>query len=242
MTMKLDVMAIGAHPDDVELSCGGTVIKLVKQGRNVGIVDLTQGELGTRGTKQIRAKEAARAAKILGVHVRENLRIPDGNIEATMSNRLKLVRLIRAYRPELILFPFNIDRHPDHERAHTLCREAWFAAGLEKVRTYAGGKRQDPFRPRAYYNFMQWHEFPPSFIIDITLEYEQRLEAMHAYRSQFYDPSNQKERETVLTSPEFLDMVRTRLEYYGDRIGVKYGEPFFAPATLRVDDLFTLNT
>jgi bacillithiol biosynthesis deacetylase BshB1 len=230
-------MAIGAHPDDVELSCGGTIIKLVKQGRKVGIVDLTQGELGTRGSKEIRAKEAARAAAIMGVHVRENLRIPDGNIEPTIGNRL-----IRAYRPELILFPYNVDRHPDHERAHTLCREAWFAAGLEKVPTQVKGRRQDPFRPRAYYNFMQWFEFPPSFIVDISPEYDQRVEAMHAYRSQFYDPANTKERDTVLTSPEFLDMVRTRLEYYGDRIGVRYGEPFFSPAALRIDDLFTVNT
>jgi N-acetylglucosamine malate deacetylase 1 len=240
--MKLDVLAIGAHPDDVELSCGGTIIKMVRQGRKVGIVDITQGELGTRGTKEIRAKEAARAAEIMGVVVRENLKIPDGNIEATMANRLKLVRLIRAHRPELILFPFSVDRHPDHERTHTLCREAWFTSGLEKVPTDYKGKRQEPFRPRAYYNFMQWHEFQPSFIVDITPEYEQRVEAMYAYRSQFYDPSNRKERETVLTSPEFLDMVRDRLEYYGDRIGVKYGEPFFSPAALRVNDLFTVNT
>jgi bacillithiol biosynthesis deacetylase BshB1 len=240
--MRLDVMAIGAHPDDVELSCGGTIIKLVKQGRKVGIVDLTQGELGTRGNKEIRAKEAARAATIMGVHIRKNLQIPDGNIEPTIGNRLRLVRLIRAYRPELILFPYSVDRHPDHERAHTLCREAWFTAGLEKVATRLMGKRQEAFRPRAYYNFMQWFEFPPSFIVDISPEYDQRVEAMHAYRSQFYDPSNTKERETVLTSPEFLDMVRTRLEYYGDRIGVRYGEPFFSPAELRIDDIFTVNT
>jgi N-acetylglucosamine malate deacetylase 1 len=240
--MKLDVLAIGAHPDDVELSCGGTIIKLVKQGRKVGIVDITQGELGTRGTKEIRAQEAAQAAKILGVAVRENLRIPDGNIEASMPNRLKLVKALRFYRPEIVLFPYHTDRHPDHERAHTLCREAWFTSGLEKVPTTHRGKKQEPFRPRAYYNFMQWFEFAPSFIVDISDEYEQRMETMRAYRSQFFDPSNRRERETILTSPEFIEMVRTRLEYYGDRIGRKYGEPFFAPTSLRVDDIFTLNT
>jgi bacillithiol biosynthesis deacetylase BshB1 len=239
--MKLDVLAIGAHPDDVELTCGGTIVKTVRMGRKVGILDLTEGELGTRGTRDVRAAEAARAAEILGVSVRENLKLPDGNIETHFENRLKLVSVLRQYRPEVILFPYWSDRHPDHERAYILCREAWFAAGLEKVPTSLNGKPQEPYRPRAYYHYMQWNEFIPSFIVDVTGEYQQRVDAMKAYRSQFFDPES-KERGTVLSTPEFLDMIRTRLEYYGDKIGKRYGEPFFSPATLQIHDIFTLNT
>ncbi|HXX64371.1 MAG TPA: bacillithiol biosynthesis deacetylase BshB1 [Bacteroidota bacterium] len=239
--MKLDVLAIGAHPDDVELSCGGTIIKLVKQGRKVGILDLTQGELGTRGNTKIRAQEAARAASIMGIAIRENLKLPDGDIQNRVEDRIKLVRVLRDRRPEILLFPYPIDRHPDHERAHVLCRSAWFASGLAKITTRQGGKAQEPFRPRAYYHFMQWYEFPPSFIVDVSDEFEQRMETMRAHRSQFYDPAS-TERETILSTPQFLEMIRTRLEYYGDRIGKKYGEPFFAPASIEVRDLLTLNT
>ena len=238
--MKLDILAIGAHPDDVELSCGGTIIKLVKQGRSVGILDLTEGELGTRGDRKTRAKESAKAASVMGVAVRENLKLPDGNIESHMDNRLRLVRAIRTWQPDVLLFPYPVDRHPDHERAHVLCREAWFTAGLQKVATSVRGRSQNPFRPRAYYHFMQWYEFVPSFIVDVSAEFDQRMDTMRAYRSQFYDPAS-RERETVLSTPEFLEMIRTKLEYYGDRIGKKYGEPFFSPASLEVKDLFTLN-
>ena len=239
--MNLDVLAIGAHPDDVELSCGGTVIKLVKAGYRVGVLDLTEGELGTRGDRKIRAKEAARAAAVMGVALRENLRLPDGNIGDDLESRLRLVRVLRDWRPDVLLFPYSIDRHPDHERAHVLCHEAWFTAGLQKVATRLRGRTQEPFRPRAYYHFMQWYEFVPSFIVDVSAEFDQRMETMRAYRSQFYDPAS-RERETVLSTPEFMEMIRTKLEYYGDRIGKKYGEPFLSPASLEVRDLMTLNT
>ncbi|HUI66299.1 MAG TPA: bacillithiol biosynthesis deacetylase BshB1, partial [Bacteroidota bacterium] len=155
--MKLDVLAIGAHPDDVELSCGGTIIKLVKQGRKVGILDLTRGELGTRGTTKIRAQEAAKAASIMGIAMRENLKLSDGDIQNRVEDRIRLVRVLRAWRPEILLFPYPVDRHPDHERAHVLCRSAWFASGLEKFTTRHLGRAQEPFRPRAYYHFMQWY-------------------------------------------------------------------------------------
>jgi bacillithiol biosynthesis deacetylase BshB1 len=238
--MKLDVLAIGAHPDDVDLSCGGTVAKLVKQGRRVGIADLTRGELGTRGSREIRAAEAAEAARILGVQVRVNLGMPDGNLETTLQNRLNIVRTIRQYQPDVLLFPYPVDRHPDHEHAHTLCREAWFAAGLAKIETTFHGKSQEPFRPRAYYHFMQWFEFQPSFIIDISDEFEQRMECVRAFKSQFYDPES-NERQTILSTPEFLEMLRTRLAYYGDKIGKKYGEPFYSVTAVNVRDLFELN-
>ena len=238
--MKLDILAIGTHPDDVELCCGGTVIKLVKQGHRVGVLDLTGGELGTRGNSEIRSQEAAHAATILGVAVRENLLLPDGNIENSSENRMKLIRVIRRYRPDVLLIPHAVDRHPDHEHAHCLSRESWFYAGLEKIETTLDGEKQEPYRPRAYYHYMHWFEFVPSFIVDISDEYDQRMEVMKAYKSQFYDPKSQ-ERETILSTPEFLHMIRTRLEYYGDRIGKRYGEPFFSPSSIAVEDLLTLH-
>jgi N-acetylglucosamine malate deacetylase 1 len=238
--MKLDVLALGAHPDDVDLSCGGTVAKLAKQGRRVGIADLTRGELGTRGSREIREAEAKEAARVLGVQARENLGMPDGNLETTLDNRLKIVRIIRKYQPDVLLMPYPVDRHPDHERGHTLCREAWFAAGLAKIETEMDGRRQEPFRPRAYYYYMQWFEFPPSFIVDISDEFEQRMECVRAFKSQFYDPDS-NERQTILSTPEFLEMLRTRMAYYGDKIGKKYGEPFYSVAALNVPDLFSLN-
>jgi bacillithiol biosynthesis deacetylase BshB1 len=175
------------------------------------------------------------------VDVRENISIPDGNIENTMENRLKVIRLIRRYTPDVLLIPHPIDRHPDHEHAHTLARESWFYAGLEKIETVWEGQPQQPYRPRALYHYMQWFEFTPSLIIDVSEEFEQRMAVMRAYRSQFYDPANE-ERETILSTPEFLELIRTRLEYYGDRIGRRYGEPFFSPAAVRVEDLWMLNT
>lgn len=239
--VKLDVLAISAHPDDIELACGGTIIKLVKQGHKVGIVDLTEGELGTRGTPEIRAKEAVEATGLLGVHIRECLGLPDGNIENSVENRKRLICSIRRHRPDVLLFPFHNDRHPDHANAHVLCREAWFFSGLEKIETLDNKARQEPHRPRAYYNYMQWFEFIPSFIVDITAEYDQRMTAVRAFKSQFYDPDS-KERGTALSSPEFMEMLRTRLEYYGDQIGKRYGEPFFSPSLVEVRDIHKLGT
>jgi bacillithiol biosynthesis deacetylase BshB1 len=237
--MKLDVLAIGAHPDDVELSCGGTLIKLVKQGRKVGILDLTQGELGTRGTLTIRNAEAREATRILGVHVRENLGLRDGNIEISQASKRKVIQIIRKYKPEVLYFPHWLERHPDHEHAHQLCREAWFYSGLEKIETKLNGKRQEPFRPRSYYHFMQTYEFVPSFIVDISDEFEQRMSAVRAFKSQFYNP-NSSERETFLSTPAFLEFLTTRFAYFGDRIGVKYGEPFFSVNMVGVNDPFAL--
>ena len=237
--MKLDVLAIGAHPDDVELTCGGTIIKLVNQGRKVGLIDLSEGELGTRGTREIRAEEAREAAGILGVSFRDCLGIPDGSIQVTMENRLKLIRAIRSHKPDILLFPHWHERHPDHEHAHRLCREAWYYAGLAKIETQEDGRLQEPFRPRSYYHFMQWYEFQPSFVVDITGEYEQRMRAVRAFKSQFYNPES-NERDTALSSPEFMEMLRTRFEYYGDRIGRKYGEPFYSVNMVGVSDMYSL--
>lgn len=239
--MKLDVLAFGAHPDDVELSCGGTLAKLAKHGKAVGIVDLTRGEMGTRGTPDRREAEAAEAARILGVAVRENLGIPDGNIELTPANTLKVVQVIRKYRPDVILIPHWLERHPDHEHTHQLCRKAWFSAGLEKVETTVLGVLQDPFRPRAVYHYMQWYEFTPSFVVDISEEFEQRMQAVRAFASQFYNPQS-NERETALSSPEFLRFMETRFAYYGSRIGRRYGEPFYSINIVGISDLFALTS
>ncbi len=237
--MRLDALAIGAHADDIELSCGGTVAKLVRMGCKVGIVDLTQGELGTRGSKEIRRKEAAAAARILGVSIRENLKIQDGNIEVNQKNILRLIRLIRKFRPTVLLIPHWLERHPDHEHTHQLCKEAWFYAGLEKIKTLENGKLQQPFRPAKYFHFMQKYEFIPSFIINVTNEFDIRMKAIGAYKSQLYDPES-KERQTLLSTPEFIQFIVDRAKYYGTTIGVKYGEPFYSVDPIGINDLFSL--
>lgn len=234
--MKLDLLAIGAHPDDIELTCSGTVLKHLALGEKVGIADLTQGELGTRGNRVLRLEEADAAATILGVSVRENLRIPDGNIAVSRENILKVITLIRTFRPEILLFPYWKDRHPDHEHAHALVKEALFYAGLEKIETLVEGISQEPFRPLRHYHFMQWEEFEPSFIVDVTKEWPRRMESVRAFRSQFHDPES-GDSETILSSPDFLDFIETRGKYFGDQIGAGYGEPFFAPQMIRVENL-----
>ncbi|HUL43322.1 MAG TPA: bacillithiol biosynthesis deacetylase BshB1 [Bacteroidota bacterium] len=237
--MSLDLLAIGAHPDDVELTCGGTLAKCVRLGYRGGIVDLTRGELGTRGTPKGREIEGKEAAKILGLAVRENLAIPDGDIQINKRNLLKLVTVIRKHRPRLLLIPHSIERHPDHVHAHHLAKEAWFYAGLTKMRTTSGGKSQEPWRPEKYFEYMQWFEFIPSFIVDISDVFEIRMDAVRAHRSQFYDPAS-KEPQTLLSQKSFLDFVETRSKAYGSKIGVKYGEPFYTVDAIGTNDPFSL--
>ena len=237
--MNLDILAIGAHPDDVELSAGGTVAKCVKQGYNVGILDLTEGETGTRGTAAIRAKEASDAAKILGVSVRDNLSLPDSKFEVNEANRIKVIQVLRKYRPKILLMPHWSERHPDHVHAHYLCREAWFYSGLAKLETTLDGEKQAPWRPHNYYHFMQRYEFEPSFIVDITDVYETRVASIKAHKSQFFDP-NSKEPETLLSKKSFLDFMDTRMKYYGTKIGVDYGEPFYSVDAVGVKNLFDM--
>jgi bacillithiol biosynthesis deacetylase BshB1 len=234
--MAVDILAIGAHPDDIELTCAGTLIKYARMGYKIALVDLTEGELGTRGTRAIRAREAAAAAKVIGA-VRENLHLPDGNIEVSHKNMLKVVQAYRKYRPTYIFIPHSSDRHPDHIHAHHLCREAWFYAGLRKIQTKSGGRIQEPWRPKAYFHFMQWFEFTPSFIIDVTDVYPQRLKAIKAYASQFFDPTS-KEPQTVLSAETFMDFLETRAKQYGAMIGVKYGEPFYTDAAVGIGNIF----
>jgi len=237
--MELDLLAIGAHPDDVELACGGTIAKCVKLGYSVGIIDLTRGELGTRGTSALRSKEAKKAAAILGVNIRDNLLIPDGNIEVTQNNILKLVTVIRKYRPKILLIHHWKERHPDHVHAHHVAREAWFYAGLRKIKTTSSGKLQLAWRPHQCFHFMQWYAFIPSFIIDISDVFDLRMEAVQAHRSQFYNPDS-KEPQTVLSQKAFFDFLETRCKAYGHKIGVEYGEPFFSTDAIGIHDIFSL--
>ncbi len=236
--MKLDILAFGPHPDDIELTCSGTLAKAVKAGYKAGIIDLTEGELSTRGNTAIRAREAKAAATALGC-IRENLNICDGQIEVNDTNRRKIIQVIRKYRPSIMLIPHFNDRHPDHVQGHQLCREAWFYAGLRKITTKLHGKAQEPWRPNNYFHYMQWHEFQPSLIVDISDVYEIRLKSILAYRSQFYDPKS-KEPQTLLSQRSFLDFVETRAKSYGFKIGVKYGEPFYSADPIGVADLLGL--
>lgn len=223
--MKLDILAFGAHPDDVELSCSGTILKHTSTGKKVGIIDLTRGELGTRGTVAIRLKEAAHAAKLLGVSFRENLKMQDGFFQNDKKNQLKVIQAIRKYAPDVVLATAVEDRHPDHGRAAKLVADSCFMAGLVKIRTLLNGKAQKPWRPKAVYHYIQYRKLKPDFVVDITPFMDERMEAIRAFRSQFYD-ANSKEPKTLISSPEFLEYVRTREEEYGKVLGVRYGEGF----------------
>lgn len=237
--MTVDVLAIGPHPDDIELCCGGTLSKLARQGLTFAMADLTQGELGTRGTKELRAQESAEAAKILGAVTRTNLRIPDGNIELNQTNLHKVITLIREFQPRILLIPYSFDRHPDHVHCHQLCREAWFYSGLRKIATSTDGKQQSPFRPDAYFEYMQWFEFIPTFIVDITETFETKLASAKAHVSQFHNPSSD-DPQTKLSDPEFFELLISRAKYYGQHIGTKYGEPFYTPLQVGIRSLFDL--
>jgi bacillithiol biosynthesis deacetylase BshB1 len=239
--MQADVLAIGAHPDDIELSCGGTVAKLVHLGHSVALAELTRGELGTRGNETVRAHEAKKAADILGVVTRRNLGISDGNIEVNRKNLLKVVSLIRELRPRILLIPHFHERHPDHVHTHYLCKEAWFYAGLRKIRTTLGGSTQHPHRPDVYFHFMQKFEFQPTFVVDVSDFFEIRMQSIRAHASQFHDPTS-VDPETVLSKPNFLDDIRSRALYFGQTIGVKYGEPFYSPVPIGVHSPFDIVT
>ncbi len=227
-----DVLVIAAHPDDVELACAGTVAKLVKAGKSVAIVDLTRGELGTRGTPEQRLAEAAAAAKVLGVTTRENLGLPDGFINsADLSHRSAVVTAIRKHAPHLLLYPYPEDRHPDHGACGRLCEEASFLAGLAKIDDgYA------PHRPQVKLAFQQAWEQKTTLIVDVTDTWEQRMEAMRCFRSQFHDPRS-TEPETWIATPEFVEGIEAKGRNNGFKIGVKYGEAFWHRGPIAVFDL-----
>jgi bacillithiol biosynthesis deacetylase BshB1 len=237
--MKLDLLAFGAHPDDVELSCAGTIIKHVSLGYQVGVVDLTRGELGTRGTPEIREAEAMTAAEILGIQVRENLDMRDCFFENDEAHRMSVIRMIRKYRPDVVLANAIRDRHPDHGRAAELVRDACFYAGLLKIQTEEEGLQQSPWRPRALYHYVQDQWIEPDVLIDISDYWEKRMASVLAFRSQFHDPAS-AEPETYLSKPEFLESLEFRARTLGKMIGVDYAENFTTLRKTGVDHFFHL--
>ena len=237
--MKLDIMAIAAHPDDVELSSSGTLLKAVAEGKKAGIIDLTRGELGTRGTPEIRDQEAADAAKIMGLSARENLGFRDGFFENDEAHQLELIKMIRKYQPDIVLANAYDDRHPDHGRGSKLASDACFKAGLKMIETELDGEKQQKWRPRAVYHYIQSIPREPDFVVDVSDVWEQRMETIRAFKSQFFDPLS-KEDSTYISSPMFLRMIEARSIEYGHLIGAKYGEGFQVERIPGVDSIFDL--
>ncbi len=237
--MKIDILAIGVHPDDVELSCAGTILKHIALKKKVGMLDLTLGELGTRGSAEIRTKEAKKAAKILGVSFREQLDMADGFFANDEKHQTQIIEIIRKYQPEIILCNAVSDRHPDHGRAAKLVADACFYSGLVKIETKQGKKSQQAWRPKAVYHYIQDNFIHPDFVIDITKHMDKKMEAIHAFESQFYNP-NSKEPATAISSPEFMEAVKAKSSIFGRSIGVRYAEGFTVNRTIGVDSLFHL--
>jgi len=237
--MKLDLLAFGAHPDDVELSASGTLIKHVALGKKVGIVDLTRGELGTRGTPEIRDAESDAASTVMGVHVRENLEMRDGFFRNDEAHQLQVIRMIRKYQPEIVLANAIMDRHPDHGRAAELVRDACFLSGLKKIETKEGDVGQEPWRPKSLYHYIQDMWIDPDVLIDISEYWEKRMEAILCFRSQFYDPGS-KEPTTYISTPEFLATLKSRAETLGRMIGLTYAEGYTTVRKTGVDHFFML--
>ncbi len=239
--MKLDILVFGAHPDDAELGAGATIAKEIARGKKVGIIDLTRGELGTRGTAEIRDREAARAAEILGISVRENMEFRDGFFRNDPEHQLAIVRQIRRYRPDIVLCNAVEDRHIDHARGSSLVSDACFLSGLVKIDTRLEGDEawQEPWRPRQVYHYIQWKNLKPDFAIDVTGFIEKKMEAIRAYDSQFYDPDSD-EPNTPISSENFLDSVTYRARDLGRLIGVEYAEGFTAERCVAVPCLDAL--
>ncbi|SFI84995.1 bacillithiol biosynthesis deacetylase BshB1 [Kaistella treverensis] len=223
--MKVDILAIGAHPDDVELGCGGTLAKLIAEGKTVAVVDLTQGELGTRGTNITRAAEAAEASEILGLSARENLKFPDGFILNTQEYQLEIVKKIRKYQPEIVFANAIDDRHPDHAKAAKLVSDACFLAGLVKIETESEGEKQTQWRPKHVFHYIQWKNIEPDFVVDISAFMEKKIEACLAYKTQFYDPKS-TEPETPIATKDFLESLTYRAQDLGRLSGVDFAEGF----------------
>jgi len=229
--MTVDIIFFGAHPDDVELSCGGTAAKLVKAGLRIGIADLTRGEMGTRGTPQTRKREAQNAAKALGATFRRQLDFGDGNLRTGREEELEIIALLREWQPKLVVAPYPDDRHPDHTRTGRLITEASFYAGLKSLKTDLPAHR-----PQTVLYYLQNYMFPPSFVVDVTASWKTKMRSVAAYKSQFYDPKS-KEPKTFISDPKFLEMIEARGKHFGALIGTAYGEAFVTKQPPKVDDL-----
>ena len=223
--MKTDVLAIGAHPDDVELGCGGTLAKLISEGKKVAIVDLTQGELGTRGTNITRAEEAKNASEILEISMRENLKMKDGFLQNSEEYQMQIVKMIRKYQPEIIFANAIDDRHPDHAKAAKLVSDACFLSGLVKIETELDGKNQKAWRPKHVFHYIQWKNITPDFVVDISGFMEKKIKACLAYKTQFYDPAS-KEPMTPIATKDFLESLTYRAQDLGRLSGVEFAEGF----------------
>ena len=227
--MKIDLLAIGVHPDDVELSCAGTLAVEKKNGKTTGIIDLTQGELGTRGTVETRYEEAAAAAKVLKVDVRENLKMADGFFENNEANQRKIITVLRKYQPEIILCNAPEDRHPDHGRSAAMVNDAAFLSGLMRIETVdENGILQKPWRPKYVLHYIQDRYLKPDFVFDITDGMEEKMASIKAYKTQFYDPTSNNQNQTYISTPQFMDSVIARAAMFGKMLGVKYGEGFIS--------------
>jgi len=238
--MKIDILAFGAHPDDVELSCGGTIHKSIAMGKTVGIVDLTEGELGTRGDVKTRASESNNAADVLGVNFRINLKMPDGFINGSKQDQLKVIELIREYKPEIVFCNSVDDRHPDHSKASNLVREACYLSGLIKIITKdSKGSVQDSWRPRAVYSYIQWKSLKPDFVVDISSSIDTKMDAVICYKSQFYNPIS-SDPATPISTRNFIESVRYRAADLGRLVHVDYAEGFISNRIIAVDSIFDL--
>ena len=225
--MKLDILAFGSHPDDIELSCAGTLLVEKANGKKVGVIDLTQGELGTRGSAELRKKEAAAAAKILQLDIRDNLEMADGFFKNDEVHQRQIIRVIRKYQPEIIICNAPEDRHPDHGKGAQLVEDAVFLSGLRKIETFDDGKQQEVWRPAYVFNYVQDRYLHPNFVIDISNVIEQKIASIRAYGTQF-DSADTSEPQTYISTPDFLDSVIYRAKMYGKMIGVKYGEGYIS--------------
>ncbi|SDS62138.1 bacillithiol biosynthesis deacetylase BshB1 [Mucilaginibacter mallensis] len=237
---KLDILVLPVHPDDAELGCGGTILKHIALGKKVGIVDLTRGELGTRGSAEIRAQEAAAAAEILGLTLRDNLELPDGFFENTKEYQLKVIEVIRKYQPDIIITNAHYDRHPDHGRASDLVETSTFLSGLRKIETYFEGELQQAWRPHLLLHFIQDQYIQPNVVIDVTDYWDKKIDSVMAYGSQFYNPEWKGEPQTYISSPEFIKIIDGRGLEFGKSIQVKYAEGFTSKKIFGVDSLFDL--
>lgn len=237
--MKLDILAIGIHPDDVELSCAGTLLKHIQLGKKVGILDLTHGELGSRGSATIRLQEAKKAALIMGVHAREMLNFSDGFFENNKEHQLAIIKMLRLYQPDIVLANATNDRHPDHGRASKLISDACFYSGLRKIETEFENQSQQHWRPKVVYHYIQDRYMKPDFVVDVSDFVDTKMEAIAAYSSQFFNPES-NEPETPLTSKNFMDFVKARMITLGRDAGFDYAEGFVAERFIGVEDITVL--
>lgn len=239
------ILTIAAHPDDIELSCGGTLAKLAMEGHSVAVLDCTVGELGSRGSAELRMKEAENASRILGITNRFFLNFEDGNVQPTKENIHTVVQYIRMIRPDVLLIPPKFERHPDHEAVHQIARKAQFLSGVSKIETKhpISGEVQTPHRAKKMYSFMQMYDFEPDFYVDITATFEKKTESILAYSSQFFNPNatpSASEAETVISKPEFLHFLEDRAKYFGYKCGYKYAEPFQSIEPIGISSLSQL--